>query len=215
VWRIAPGHPRGLLRTALNTIATYRTSEGLYRTWLAPQDRYQCINPGADPNPADIGIQMHVFQLLSQTDRTAAGALCRALNRAVDDDRIWVYYKFAPLIPMLREADLNASGCSVRLPPAREKTTVPGQELWISAARIFLRMHGMEGPAPAHSEVRELLGEFARDDFAWLRQSPPLLYHNDDTASLPRFYWSEDFGYALWLRLYYQDGPGSRRVDAK
>jgi len=32
VWRIAPGHDRGLLRTALNTIAAYRTSEGLYRT---------------------------------------------------------------------------------------------------------------------------------------------------------------------------------------
>jgi hypothetical protein len=31
---------------------------------------------------------------------------------------------------------------------------------------------------------------------------PPLLYHNDLSASVKRFYWSEDVGYALWLRLY-------------
>ena len=28
------------------------------------------------------------------------------------------------------------------------------------------------------------------------------MYHNDLTATVRRFYWSEDFGYALWLRLY-------------
>ena len=42
----------------------------------------------------------------------------------------------------------------------------------------------------------------ASDDFAQLRRSPPLLYHNDLSATVKRFYWSEDFGYALWLRLY-------------
>ena len=35
-----------------------------------------------------------------------------------------------------------------------------------------------------------------------VRRAPPLLYHNDLTASVSRYYWSEDFGYALWLRLY-------------
>ena len=40
------------------------------------------------------------------------------------------------------------------------------------------------------------------DDFAQLRNSPPLLYNNDLSATVMRFYWSEDFGYALWLRLY-------------
>jgi hypothetical protein len=44
----------------------------------------------------------------------------------------------------------------------------------------------------------------AKEDFAALRQEPPLLYHNDLSASVPRYYWSEDFGYALWLRLYYE-----------
>lgn len=35
-----------------------------------------------------------------------------------------------------------------------------------------------------------------------MKLNPPLLYHNDLTASVRRFYWSEDVGYALWLRLY-------------
>ena len=48
-----------------------------------------------------------------------------------------------------------------------------------------------------------MLEALAADDFAAVRRSPPLLYHNDFTASVPRFYWSEDFGYALWLRLYF------------
>jgi len=47
-----------------------------------------------------------------------------------------------------------------------------------------------------------VLRQLAKDDFALLRKSPPLLYHNDLTATVSRYYWSEDVGYALWLRLY-------------
>ena len=61
------------------------------------------------------------------------------------------------------------------------------------------------GPTPTKGEVRELLQRLSQDDFSSLRQTPPLLYHNDFTASVPRFYWSEDFGYALWLRLYFEN----------
>ena len=42
----------------------------------------------------------------------------------------------------------------------------------------------------------------AANDFSTLRYNPPLFYHNDLTAKASRFYWSEDFGYALWIRLY-------------
>ena len=49
----------------------------------------------------------------------------------------------------------------------------------------------------------DLLQALSSDDFASVHRSPPLLYHNDLTASVPRFYWSEEFGYALWLRLYF------------
>jgi hypothetical protein len=64
---------------------------------------------------------------------------------------------------------------------------------------------GASGPAPTSNEVRDLLRRFSQDDFSSLRRTPPLLYHNDFTASVPRFYWSEDFGYALWLRLYFEN----------
>ena len=46
--------------------------------------------------------------------------------------------------------------------------------------------------------------KLAMDDFSFVRHNPPLLYHNDLTASVRRYYWSEDAGYALWLRLYHE-----------
>ena len=209
VWRIAPGAHQELLPRALATIRQYRTPEGLYRTWLAPQDRYQCIDPGKDPNPADVAIQMHVLLLLAQADPPAARALCSALGRAIDESRIWVYYQIAPLIPILRQNDLRRAGCALRLPLSRLQTTVPGQEVWAAAGQMLQRLlgagGGASGPAPSSDEVRDLLRRLSQDDFSSLRQIPPLLYHNDFTATVSRFYWSEDFGYALWLRLYFEN----------
>jgi hypothetical protein len=57
---------------------------------------------------------------------------------------------------------------------------------------------------PSTAEVETLLRQIAKDDFALVRQNPPLLYHNDLTASVRRYYWSEDVGYTLWLRLFYE-----------
>ena len=36
-----------------------------------------------------------------------------------------------------------------------------------------------------------------------------IAFSNDLSARVRRYYWSEDFGYALWLRLYVE----SARVD--
>ena len=70
---------------------------------------------------------------------------------------------------------------------------------------------GASGPdANARQAIRDLLARLGADDFALLRQAPPLLYHNDLTATVKRFYWSEDAGYALWLRLYEAAEPGAR-----
>jgi hypothetical protein len=203
VWRIAPGAHPELLPTALETLKRYRTAEGLYRTWLGPRDQYQCIDAGRDPDPADAGIQMHVLMLLAKADRAAAHALCGALRQAIDEDRIWVYYRRAPLVPILRQADLQLAGCSLQLPPSRARADVPGQEVWIAAAQLMQRL-GTKSQPPHSAEVLDLLQRLSRDDFASLRQSPPLVYHNDLTASVRRFYWSEEFGYALWLRLYFE-----------
>ena len=63
--------------------------------------------------------------------------------------------------------------------------------------------HRRAGPVATKTEVAKVLETLSHDDFALLRQYPPLLYHNDLTASVPRYYWSEEFGYALWLRLYF------------
>jgi hypothetical protein len=203
VWRIAPDQRPELLPMALATFNRFRTTDGLYRTWLAPQDRYQCIDPGKDPNPADIGIQMHVLMLLAQADPPAARALCGALRQRLADDSIWVYYAIAPLVPILRLTDLRRAGCPLQLPSSRLQTNVPGQEVWIEVIQLLQRMESSEGTDRNYSRTAELLHELAADDFAWLARAPPLLYHNDLTASVRRFYWSEELGYALWLRLYF------------
>ncbi|MFL6202795.1 MAG: hypothetical protein ACJ76J_26805 [Thermoanaerobaculia bacterium] len=202
VWRLAPDRDRRRLAAALATLDRYRTREGLYRTWLAPREAYQCLDPGRDPNPADITIQMHLLLLLAEVRPPAGRALCEALRPVVDQDRVWIYYRMAPLVPMLRLADLQRAGCALELPESRMRTPVPGQEIWVSAVRLL-------GRAGTPARIETVLRQLAEDDFALLRKNPPLLYHNDLTASVPRYYWSEDVGYALWLRLYYKHAhPG-------
>ena len=84
-WRIAPPPPEtpGAPRCCACWRA-YRDARGFYRTWLAPQERYQCIDPGRDPNPADVTIQMHVLHD-ARRERTdaAARSLCQALANKV------------------------------------------------------------------------------------------------------------------------------------
>lgn len=201
VWRLAPDADRRRLPAALATLGQYRTREGLYRTWLAPREAYQCLDPGGDPNPADIGIQMHVLLLLAKVRPPAGRALCEALRPVVDQDRVWVYYRMAPLIPILRLTDLRRAGCELELPESRMRTTVPGQEIWVSVARLLGRALTPGGSPAGAAEIQAVLRQLAKDDFALLRKNPPLLYHNDLTATVPRYYWSEDVGYALWLRL--------------
>ena len=197
VWRLAPDPDHSRLAAALTTIDRYRKRDGLYRTWLAPRKDYQCLDPGSDPNPADIGIQMHLLLLLSEVRPRAARALCEALRPVAGEDRVWVYYRRAPLIPILRLTDIRRAGCALELPESRMRTDVPNQQIWISVVRLL----GNE-MTPDATLIRAVLRELARDDFALVRTNPPLFYHNDLTATVPRYYWSEDLGYALWLRLY-------------
>lgn len=210
VWRIAPGAHRELLTTALAKLGEFRTADGLYRTWLAPKDRYRCIDPGSDPNPADIGIQMHVLMLLAQVDRPAARALCGALSKESSDDKVWVYYGMAPLVPLLRLADLRKAGCPLQLPQARLQSAVPGQEAWVEAVNLLGRMEGARAASAEYPRAADLLHQLAANDFSLIKSAPPLLYHNDFTAHVRRFYWSEDVGYALWLRLYFESERARR-----
>src|SRR6185369_15376841 len=122
VWRLAPGGDRRRLSAALAVLDRYRTREGLYRTWLAPREAYQCLDPGSDPNPADVAIQMHTLLLLAQVQPPAGRALCGALRQGVDQDRIWVYYRKTPLVPILRLSGLRRAGCALELPESRMRT---------------------------------------------------------------------------------------------
>jgi hypothetical protein len=186
----------------LSELARYRDERGLYRTWLAPQSEYQCLNPGSDPNPTDVAIQMHVYLMLREFDPPAAQNLCSALQRSFGDESIWVYYAKTPLVPYLRSAELRQLGCRIPLPKERLSSFAAGQEIWSEAVRLLVETTTSPPDVNNRQAIRSLLASIGREDFAQVRRSPPLLYHNDLTASVKRFYWSEDFGYALWLRLY-------------
>ncbi len=202
VWRLAPGPDRTRLTAALATLDRYRTPEGLYRTWLAPREAYQCLDPGSDPNPPDVTIQMHLLLLLSEVRPAAGRALCDALQPFAREDRGWVYYQKTPLVAILRLPDVARAGCKLDLPESRLHANVPAQQIWLTAARLLTAPSTPGSPPPDAVLLRAVLRELARDDFALVRMNPPLFYHNDLTATVPRYYWSEDLGYALWLRLY-------------
>jgi hypothetical protein len=203
VWRIAGGgaaDPK--LKPMLAELARYRDARGLYRSWLAPKEKYQNLDPGRDPNPTDLAIQMHVYLMLSELDPPAAQNLCVALQRSYADGDLWIYYAKAPLVPYLRNAELAQLGCGI--PPPTERLALPaaGQEIWSEAVYRLAETIASPRDVKARGAVANLLVRLGSDDFALLRRSPPLLYHNDLSATVRRFYWSEDFGYAVWLRLY-------------
>lgn len=200
VWKIAPPADRRELAAALRTISRYRTDEGLYRTWLAPREAYQCLDPGKDPNPPDIVIQMNLLLLLAQEDPEAGRALCKAIREVAGENRVWVYYARSPLIAMLRLPSLARAGCAIDLPQSRMATASAEQQIWVSAI-MLLNDAQTSSASVDEDELRRVLHRLSLDDFAMLKTNPPLLYHNDLTASVSRYYWSEDFGYALWLRL--------------
>jgi hypothetical protein len=200
-WRIAgksTKDPR--LKRMLRTLARYRDARGLYRTWLAPVNRYQCIDPGRDPNPPDLVNQMHIYLMLRTFDPPAARKLCTAMRRAARRDDALVYYAKTALMPYLRSAELAQLGC--RLPAARLARPAPGQEPWSELARRLVDSVRSRPDADTQRAIKGLLTRLGRDDFALLRRTPPFLFHNDLSATVPRYYWSQDVGYALWLRLY-------------
>jgi hypothetical protein len=138
-WRIADlGAVDSRQQPMLAELARYRDARGLYRTWLAPQNEYQGLNPGYDPNPTDLTIQMHVYLMLREFDPPAAQKLCDALLRYVDDEDLWVFYAHAPLVPYLRSAELRQLGCAVPLPEERLAFPVAGQEVWSEVMRRFV-----------------------------------------------------------------------------
>src|SRR5262249_31141691 len=120
-----------------------------------------------------------------------------------------------PIIVGLRVHDVRKAGCPLELPRSRLQVTLPGQEIWAKVVDLLLRLEGAETTEMTHSEADTLLRGLAAADFSMLARTPPLLYHNDFTSSLPRLYWSEEFGYALWLRLYFENDRGRAKLPCR
>jgi hypothetical protein len=199
-WSLAPIVDSGRLTLVLLKLRAFRTSEGLFRTWLADEKDFRCLAQGADRNPPDIGINFHVYLFLARYDPDYARTLCQALMARVGDDSLWVYYAQAPLVPLLRVGDVQRAGCPIVIPRDLVRTVDDEQTMWIKA--ISLLDVDLSPGTKARDEAVSLLSALAQKRFAAVEASPPLLYHNDLTSASKRNYWSKDFGYALWLRLY-------------
>jgi hypothetical protein len=219
LWRIAPVPDAARLAAARREIERYQDGEGLYRTWLADARAYRCFYvryAGPEWNPPDVAVEMHVYMFLAEHDRAAAGRLCEALRRRIDDDRIWIWYTVAPFIPLLREIDMARAGCAIRIPQSRLDRAVAGQEPYLTLATL-LRTLLVDQQPPGSERSPEpylrALREVAAGNFAAIAKTPPLVYHNDLAAFPPHYHWSTDVGYALWLRLYAEltRRGGSRR----
>jgi hypothetical protein len=221
LWRIAPVPDRALLAAARREIDRYRDDDGLYRTWLADETLYRCFYvryAGREWNPPDVAVEMHVYMFLADHDPPAAERLCHALRRRMDDDRVWVWYTVAPFVPLLREVDLARSGCPLQVPQSRLERAVAGQDRYLTQGRLLRRLILDEpgtGDRSSPEPYLRALREGAAEGFASIRQTPPLIYHNDLSATPPHFHWSADVGYALWLRLYVETArrfPGALAV---
>lgn len=215
-WRISG--PRGAdprKDRMLENLSQYRDARGLYRTWLAPVERYQNIDPGNDPDPVDATIQMHVYLMLRELDPAVASTFCDALKKAVDQEDVWVYYAKAPLVPFLRSAELRQKGCNLGISSDLLRRAAEGQEIWSDLARRLVSAMSQRPSADDRRTGIELLTRIAGDDFSAIRRAPPLLYHNDLTGHVSRYYWSEDFGYVLWLRLYDATAADKSSIKAR
>ncbi len=219
IWRVAPPDDRSLIPAVLRAVERQRTADGLYGTWLADPVAYRCFHDkyrGDQINPPDVGVMMHVYLLLAQHDRERADRLCAALQQRIGDERIWVWYTIAPVMPIVREADLERAGCPIQVPVERLGYVPVGQEAYLKLGQE-LRDVLLDRERLGVGQSIDILRRVAANDFAAVRANPLIIYNNDPTwpASEAGVYWSPDLVYALWLRTYVEvarRSPGSLRL---
>ena len=202
IWRVAPGDIEAQIPAVLETLDEYREDNGLYSIWLSPGGRTGHSAVGDDPNPADIQTQIHILQFFSVYSPERAAALCSALVPYVSDRGYWTYSEASTWLYVVREIDLASLGCALPRPDALLRTELEHQRAYMDLVRLLRDVVLSADPAPLEQEVRDVLTLLAADDFERVREAPLLLYHNDLTSSVSRFYWSKDLALALWIRLY-------------
>lgn len=179
-----------------NLLQKYRDGRGGYVTWLDEPSRYSCIIPGQDSNPRDVGVNLHLYLFFRRAGwNEEAERLCRDLRHMVHDPRNWVWYRYAPLIPYWRILESQRNGCSLPFPDWMFALVSAEQGEYLE---LVTAIYGN----PLREHKAALLKRFARNHFSFFKEHPPLLYHSDPSAPNHRFYWSPQFAYALWLRLY-------------
>lgn len=178
----------------------WRHPRGGYRTWLDDPKNYSCIVPGKDPNPVDVGANLHFYLLLKEFHPQAAVPLCTELISLVSNPDHWVWYRYAPLVPFLRIQEAKEKGCPIPFPERLFSSLPAEQHFYLKMAKALIDLEG--DPSSSLIMGSRLLKEASAQHFFFFRTRPPVLYHNDPTSSLPRFYYSPQFAFGLWIRIY-------------
>ena len=166
VWRLAPDPDRRRLPAALATIDALSHPRGPLPHLARAARGLPVPRPGQRSEPRR---HRDPDAPAAAAGQGAAAGRPRALRRAPPGDRPGSdlgLLRMAPLVPILRLTDLQRAGCELSLPASRMRTTVPGQEIWVSAVRLLA-----SGPPEARAdaaEIQAVLRQLANDDFALL-----------------------------------------------
>ena len=205
-WLVAtPSHGRERVYQMLDHIEEHRDEQhGMYLTWLGDPDSYFMRHRAR--NPIDIQILFEVY-LVMQSQRVemeAAGRICDFLQHHVNEKDYWVWFRYAPLAPLLTLYDMELAGCPLEVDPDLLEPSAEHQADYYWLAETFLQLNRVEfsTPPPA-AELRAIerrLRVMARNDFESMQMYPAMIYNKE--IEEPRgFYWMTEFGLALWLRV--------------
>lgn len=212
VWLTAAPDDPALARQVIAAMQAFRTPEGFYRTWMNEGGIPGHPNEGLDPNPADFGINIHLYLFFSRYAPEAARELCEVLRAHVQDRRFYPYGRLAIPFYYLREIAVRASGCDLPTAESVFDTSTPGQAVYTEASRLIRDL--ALGPRPPRADVLRVLETLSQDNFRHAREAPALIYHADLTAPQARYYWSTEVAAALWMRLYAEASHHYRRWPA-
>ena len=189
------------LQRAMAHIEQFRQGEGAYGTWLS--DYWPGVGE-MTRNPVDVNIMMDLYLLKQSYELEGAQPICQFLQRHAHEERYWIWFRYAPLMPRLMLRQMAVAGCPLHVPGELLEPEAEHQEPYLQMVELLLVLEAAEPGESRGAQLarqsKALLQRLATDNFAYFREKPPLVY-NKDIESPRGFYWMPEFAYALWLRL--------------
>lgn len=186
-------------------IRQFKDDAGMFKTWLEAEDTAYVKKLGR--NPVDVQLLFEVYLLL-QGERHAmdtAEQVCDFLQKNVNTQRYWVWFRNGPLAPLLTLYDMDLAGCPLPIDETLLQPTAAEQASYYWLAQTAIRLNRTEYGTLSAEELTAIaarLSTLAQNDFEGMRKHPPLVFNMEVMRGAPEgYYWSWPFGVALWLRV--------------